>query len=259
MIGTTINRTIPAHKLMFSYYDFISRNDIQGVQTYFVWGKNAFIITYLSDSYIHKDYLSTVNEIIDSFKIIEIPQYTDFIPYISTKLGVKTIHPQEWRVDDRNVTFFVTPSDEISSQTNYLSVDSFASGTDTLEDIVSYNINYLKQNLIDFRIIESVGIKVGNSNGHKIIYTYVGNQDDPSRGTARQETFKTMAYYTIIGNKGYILSYNAQLDKYYSYLRTINTIIDSVVFQEGQRTPLLTQSGLRLDGPPVDVAVNQTS
>jgi hypothetical protein len=98
----------------------------------------------------------------------------------------------------------------------------------SLHGFVLSHITSLITKLPSFDLIES---ESGNdeitladgSLGHKIVYTYTGQ----GQIGASKTHFKVMEVLTVNHDRGYIISYSSEPDKYYFYLPTIQKMINS--------------------------------
>ena len=67
---TTLDDNVTAYRMIFSYHDKNIDDNVNGVQVFTVFDNNAFIVTYLAEASQYDTFLSTVEETIDSIKII---------------------------------------------------------------------------------------------------------------------------------------------------------------------------------------------
>ena len=256
IIDTNLDGNITAHKIAFSYYDKTIEEDVQGVQVYTNFSNNAFILTYLSESLFYDEYLPIEEEIIDSLKIIDMVEYIDhelirLDPKYSQELGLSLEYPKSWNLTSRGIAgFSVNNSDAL------FDIRSSSAPTDSLATTVGVEINDLKSIPdADFTIIESIRDFIRGHSSHKIVFTFT----DWSLPT-NENTVKGMSIYAVIGNRLVVITYYNQLDKFASYLPTIEKkIIQSLTFVEARSDRKVTQSGIILDGSPVDLAINSVT
>jgi len=98
-----------------------------------------------------------------------------------------------------------------------------------LHSFVLSHITSLIAKLPSFNLIksESGGDEITLSDGsigHKIVYTYMGQQQISSNSKIR---LKVMEVLIVKNDIGYIITYSSEPDKYYSYLPTIQKMINS--------------------------------
>ena len=98
-----------------------------------------------------------------------------------------------------------------------------------LHSFVLSHITSLIAKLPSFNLIksESAGDEITLSDGsigHKIVYTYMGQRQISSNSNIR---LKVMEVLIVKNDIGYIITYSSEPDKYYSYLPTIQKMINS--------------------------------
>jgi hypothetical protein len=98
-----------------------------------------------------------------------------------------------------------------------------------LHSFVLSHITSLIAKLPSFNLIksESGGDEITLSDGsigHKIVYSYMGQQQISSNSKIR---LKVMEVLIVKNDIGYIITYSSEPDKYYSYLPTIQKMINS--------------------------------
>jgi hypothetical protein len=98
-----------------------------------------------------------------------------------------------------------------------------------LHSFILSHITSLIAKLPSFNLIksESGGDEITLSDGsigHKIVYTYMGQRQISSNSNIR---LKVMEVLIVKNDMGYIITYSSEPDKYYSYLPTIQKMINS--------------------------------
>jgi YVTN family beta-propeller protein len=170
--------------------------------------------------------------------------YKNFSQY-SHPMGVNLTYPADWVIPiKKDLAFTLTAPFENNSV--FFTMLALARGNQHIEEYVGANINDHKQNKTAFQLIESNRINVSDNPAYKIVFTY----------NFKERLYKVMEVYTMVGNKVYIINYEAPIDKYSSYLSTIEKMITSMKIQGIESINARTQSGIKLDGAPVDLAVN---
>jgi YVTN family beta-propeller protein len=260
---TTLDGNVTAHRVEFSYYDKNTNEDVNGVQVSTVYNNYAFIITYVTEPSRYDKYLPSVEEVIDSVKIIT--PVKDVGKNLVTRhlqggLISDIEHPRSW-----NFTAYGIIGFEILSPTENIITDHFnesmfmmtsAAGDTSLGDSVGQDINNIKQqNLTNFVLGDSHQINFLNNTAHKIIYSFKNDKyEDLSQDPCRCD-LQVMTIYTIINKKLYTFVFTTEQDKFRSYLPTFENIMDSIVMLE-KGSINKDKSGLPLNGRPVDLAIN---
>jgi hypothetical protein len=158
----------------------------------------------------------------NTFKLYENATYAIHIQYpFNWTIEEGDAYPDDGYTDI--VSFFAPvgndPESEVPSL--YISIDSLSSNrNENLSEYLTTTINDYYSDSEDFKVIESNANSVlGGKPAYKLVFTDV--YDD---GT----NYKSMEIGTIIGDKLYLLSYEAEDEKQYSeYLAIIQKMIDS--------------------------------
>jgi serine/threonine-protein kinase len=152
-----------------------------------------------------------------------------FLTYENYTYAIRIRYPSDWerlessqRDSGLNIVVIFRSPPENSSDTkleNFLiQVGNLPFQNIPLDEIVSANINELKQSLIDFELIELNATTLsGNNPAHKVVYTNREGEDE----------HKTMQILSTQEDKIYLLTYSAEKRKYSDYLPTIEKMIDS--------------------------------
>lgn len=276
-ISITLDEDIPARKIVFSYYDNTIEDNVKGVRVYSVFDNKAFVVTFVSASFLHDLYRPTAEEIIDSLKIITPLMYdnSDFKPYEHGLIS-EIHYPQMWDLIPQPVgvglqIFSNRENPSTDEFTERLFMSASAAGVMRIEDVVSHEINRIKNgNLTNFEIEASEQTTLLDNPAHKIIYTYNDNQYDDfgQYHNVSEDAFsepcycdvKEMMVFTIKDQKVYTLYFTAERDKFSSYLPTIEKILNSTKVDEKEVLENgTTISGLPLNGGPIDLAVNSVT
>ena len=262
-INTTLGTNIPANKITFSYYNPDIGEQINEMQTYAVFKDKLYLLSYSASEYSYDESIATVNGIIDSFKITEHIQYNDNdFKHMQYGLIKDIIYPSTWSNSSQDLAlFFQAPPENNTTINKYNETLMFsvgAAGTSTLEELVGNDINIFKKTYANFSLIESQRIPFGNNSAHKIVYTYKEYDNDSifdNNAFCKCEK-KEMIIYTIINNKIFAIGYSAEFDKFFTYLPTIEKIIDSIDIEQGSPLGKKKSFGLPMNGSPVDLAIN---
>ena len=194
-----------------------------------------------------------VNDIISNFRIIEFVDYNtkDEFKHSKHQLLSQIEYPKIWDFIPVGVGFQIySPfENDLDNYREYLYTSIGSSPVNSIEDLASNYINNIKGKLTNFQLLNSTETTLLNNSAHKIIFTF---KDDQS---SCQCDLKVMSIITKIDSKAYFVEYSAELDKFSSYLRIIQTIINSLKIQE-KATVDVIKAGLRLNGSPEDLAIN---
>jgi hypothetical protein len=151
----------------------------------------------------------------------------DFLTYENPLVGIKMQYPSNWTVsssalrDYTDVVAFYSPlqnlSDALPAQL-VLSMVRYSQNI-SLDEYTNLSLSALNQSQ-QFIVNESNPFTLANNPAHKIIFSAISPTD--------QVNFNVMQIWTSIGNKLYILSYNAEASKFSKNLPTIEQMLQSV-------------------------------
>jgi hypothetical protein len=163
---TTLDGNVTVHRVEFSYYDKNTNEDVNGVQVFTVYNNYAFIITYVTEPSRYNDYLPTVEEVIDSVKIIT-PVKNVRENLVARHLPGGLIsdieYPRSWNYKSFGGVRFEILSPIENGITDHfnesLLMVAGAAGTTNLGDSVGEYVNSIKQqNLTNFVLGDSLQI-----------------------------------------------------------------------------------------------------
>ncbi|HEX7208454.1 MAG TPA: PsbP-related protein, partial [Nitrososphaeraceae archaeon] len=152
---------------------------------------------------------------------------SDFLTYENLLLGIKMQYPSNWTVSDtalrdyNDVVAFYSPlqnfSDALPAQL-VLSMVRYSQNV-SLDEYTNLSLSALNQSQ-QFIVNESTPFTLANNPAHKIIFSAISPTE--------QINFNVMQIWTSIGNKLYILSYNAEAPKFSKNLPTIEQMLQTV-------------------------------
>jgi len=240
-----------ARKLNFNYTSQ-DNHDKKGLLFYAIYNNTyAHLFNFTAEADYYNRLLPTVEEIYDSVKIVLPIKYAEE-DFKTSQHGLftKIKYPEKWKFTANPIGFEIHWSD------NYyegLTINVAPAETSTLEDVVNSYINGFFvgtniKNYTNFQLVGSEQSTLSNKGAHKIVYTYKDLE-------GCQCDIKTMGIFAIIDKKTYTLEYWTELDKFSSYLPSIEVIIDSIKIYENLAN-ITPKSGLKLNGGPVDLAIN---
>ena len=165
--------------------------------------------------------------------------------------GIRIQYPANWSV--ANYSNQIVFSNQSDPRLYYLGIYSYPSSFVSLDEEVANSINFYKQNLTDFRLLDSELTTLENASAFKVLSTYHDDVDNVQR--------KDLEFLTIKGDRTYRILYSAEIGVYDQWLNTSSDIIKSL---ELTNNPSLTGSydtPIPSDGSieftePVDIAVN---
>lgn len=148
---------------------------------------------------------------------------TNFKSYFNPAFGIKMQYPSNWLKLDlsRNnssvlVVAFKTTAGRplgvlfLSGNVNY--------GNVTLATLVSTRENQLRHTGTILHLVSSTPSTLAGNPAHKIVYTTI----------APQGKFEAMQLISLVGKKGYFITYVVPTANYTTYLPTIQTMISSI-------------------------------
>ncbi|MGD1836786.1 MAG: PsbP-related protein [Nitrososphaeraceae archaeon] len=152
----------------------------------------------------------------------------NFITYENSKLKLSINYPYDWQKEERigGLVSFLAPR-ESDSQTRFpaglgISYSLLDSNT-SLSVISTVHINNITSNLKDFRLLDTIKVKLGNKfDAYEIIFEALDGN----------ELRKASQFITKNNNIAYLFTYKADLDKYDLYKPTIWKILDSLKFHK---------------------------
>jgi YVTN family beta-propeller protein len=167
------------------------------------------------------------------------------------KLISQIEYPGTWKYQAQDYGFEIVSQENINStkrcQNSTLLHSVHAAGLLGLDDTIGNFVNQMKQAGINFELIASQRNEmVSDNRAHKVVYSYTDNQNNC--------TMKGMAMFIVSDKKVYRFIFSAEQDKFYSDLRIVESIIDSIKFLESPMK--INKSGLPLNGSPVDLVVD---
>lgn len=152
---------------------------------------------------------------------------SDFLTYENLLLGIKMQYPSNWTVsssalrDYSDVVAFYSPlqnlSDALPAQL-VLSMVRYSQNI-SLDEYTNLSLSALNQSQ-QFIVNESNPFTLANNPAHKIIFSAISPTE--------QINFNVMQIWTSIGNKLFILSYNAEAPKFSKNLPIIEQMLQSV-------------------------------
>jgi hypothetical protein len=189
------------------------------------------IITVLTLSIV----LPTPTNIISQQQQEALAQTNDnstFNLYENTTYGIQIQHPSDWEIDEGDVepdddvtdivSFFapIGNDSETDGPSLYISIDNQSSNlNENLNEYLTTTINDYNDSE-DFEVVESnTNSTLAGYPAYKLVFTDVYDDDI---------NYESMEFGTIIGDKVYFATYEAEEEQYSDYLPTVQKMIDSL-------------------------------
>ncbi len=150
--------------------------------------------------------------------------FLNFINDFEYKFSIK--YPSEWKKVEKKmetILAFLSPledkSDKFIENLSIIIRDIYVEPIN-LEECIQFELNQLKQAILNFRLIKKTKTKLANIRAYKIIFT----------GKRQDINVKIMQYYAIKNKMIYLITYTSEYDKYYKFLKLIKKMIGSFKF-----------------------------
>jgi hypothetical protein len=223
--ASTLNGN-PSHRMVCTFRN--GYNEFKAMQVVTIKGDKVYRFDFYAEAAKYSNYLPIIQKMIDSFKIIDLlpSEKVNLKTYENSTAGIRMQYPHEWISSDQikntnksEISFWPRSENNTRSQ---VSIGSFRILGETLDEIVSDDINSNRQNLTSFQLTESGSTTLAsNSSAYKVIFTF----------TDSGVYYKEMGIYMIKGNKLFLLSYIEEPGRFSSYLPTVQKMADSLRIQ----------------------------
>jgi YVTN family beta-propeller protein len=183
-----------------------------------------------------------------------------FKSYSNSNYGLGMQYPNNWtkREAKDSVTFYPLLGNKSGQFQANFKITLLPTTGAPLAEKVSTAIVQLKQNLTNFELKDSLAAdNISSNQAYKILYTY-------KQGAALKD-LEAVEYWTIVGDKTYVVKYTAEQNQEYSkYLPTIQKMVRSIDIQNAEvlnpgllnTTEQLDQLGFRTGVEPYYVSMN---
>ena len=180
-------------------------------------GTGTILLGILGGGYYYWQLESSLQETPDTTGYYETEQKQFPFLYRNTEYGVEMKYPFSWQLNEpeqnKNIVAEFTPQESQS----YLvppkvQIEVEPANTDSLERYTTNTVYQVTQ-LPQAKIIDSRPIEFAAKDGHKIIYTGV-NPDNNLQ-------FKYMQIWTLRGDRVYTVTYQADLEQYDNFVKTV--------------------------------------
>ena len=141
----------------------------------------------------------------------------NFSTYENETLGIKIQYPTNWKIteDSNGIRFY----DEMDPKQYEIAIYRYLSSSPSpsLGEEAANWINYYKQNLTNFKLLDSGSSTMKNASVYKISGTF----DNKTK-------FKAVAFLSINGDDVFQLIYNAEIGVYDKWLKTAKYMMESL-------------------------------
>ena len=240
LVHTSRDKNTTAYYVIFTYYDPTLKLNIKGTYIYSKYKDNAYIISFTSPLFYYNLYLPSVNQMIDSFKIIEplpVPVEKEF-PYYQTNYGYKFRHPLNWNIsDDGSIVSLQKANSSAILQISaipYQNIEFY----EYIENDMRFIIDSANGNIFDISV---VNVTTSGQPQYQVEYR---NGDKKSLINYRLQERDTI----------YTISYEADTNEYYNYIPIVRQIIESFGIVPDAKPRTLT--GFSVGKGPTGIAVN---
>ena len=137
--------------------------------------------------------------------------------------GITINYPLDWEKKEAimdAVVVFLSPLENESDKfrENFsIIIKEYLKEQKLSEEYIEFELEQLKETLIDFQLIKKTKIKISNISAYKIVYT----------GKKQEIDIQIMQYYALKNNGIYLLTYTAERDKFNKFLKVIKKMIKS--------------------------------
>jgi serine/threonine-protein kinase len=154
----------------------------------------------------------------------------NWLIYALPTKGIKIKYPENWEKQNlqnpvtKEVAIFLPPQETNSDQEKFIITidDSLNRRPLTLNEYTNLAINEVKRYTKEADIIESRSATLANSPAHMVIYS---SKEEP-------ESLIKLEIWTLKNKKAYIITYTAEKNKYFHFLKTVKEMIKSFEITE---------------------------
>lgn len=156
--------------------------------------------------------------------VLTYPKQEIFSNYTNATVGIKMKYPQNWKRQNIEniatkeiVTFISPPSNNINKSQEKLTI-SVEDYIGTLYEFKNTSIKEIKNNLTQAKIQNQNDTTLASKPASQLIYT----------GKDENRSLKSLQVFTLKNDKAYVITYTADIDSYDQFLKTAETMIQSV-------------------------------
>lgn len=149
-----------------------------------------------------------------------------FTTYQNRHLGITIDYPSSWsrteydQVESSNIISFA-PSEQISSMLPFFTihVSNVTKDNKTITEYIYEQIQDLKRNYLDFRLIESKASTLASYPAHRIVHTF--------QMPYLPEEYKIMEIWMLNKNNLYVIEYATETSNYTKNIQVIKKMVNS--------------------------------
>lgn len=168
--------------------------------------------------------IALISAIIIAVVLTPHPQEEIFSNYTNATVGIKMKYPENWKTQNIQnittgeiVTFLSPQSNNINKSQEKLTI-SVIDYPGTLYEFKNTSIQDINNHLTQPKIENQTDTTLANKPASQLIYT--GKDGDNS--------LKSLQVFTLKNDKAYVITYTAEIDSYEQFLKTAETMIQSV-------------------------------
>jgi eukaryotic-like serine/threonine-protein kinase len=179
--------------------------------------------------------LSSMNQLINSSRYITVSEPINFTSYDNSMLGIRMQYPSGWQNAENDlggifITKFISPpedeSDVFGDNIN-IAVENLPSNTTDVFQYTNVSIGLVSRSIPGFDLIlSSNSANVSGLPAVEKVFTAKQAALDKNL-TAVAVDLKMMQLYTLKNDRGYVITYRAEISNYDKYLPTVQKMISS--------------------------------
>jgi eukaryotic-like serine/threonine-protein kinase len=179
--------------------------------------------------------LSSMNQLINSSRYITVSEPINFTSYDNSMLGIRMQYPSGWQNAENDlggifITKFISPpedeSDVFGDNIN-IAVENLPSNTTDVFQYTNVSIGLVSRSIPGFNLIlSSNSANVSGLPAVEKVFTAKQAALDKNL-TAVAVDLKMMQLYTLKNDRGYVITYGAEISNYDKYLPTVQKMISS--------------------------------
>lgn len=154
-------------------------------------------------------------------------QVETFLNYQNSADRFKIKYPEKWEKQEpqnpliSDVVVFISPkknSADSYQEKITVSIEDLSKNPMSLDEYNKWSVNQIKTTYTDFKILEENSKTLANNPGHVVVF----DAKDEEKDTKKMQT------WTLMNNKAYVLTYTAEKKEYSEYMKTAETMINSL-------------------------------
>ncbi len=156
-----------------------------------------------------------------------IPADENFLNYDNSSHGIKIKYPQNWELQNINnpitneVVIFLSPRESNTDKFQEkltITVENFSG---TLDEFKDSSIKDISNHLSQAKIVNTGTTTLAYKSANQLVFT----------GKDGENSLKNLQVFTLKGDKAYVITYTAEIDKYDTFIQTAEKMVKSFEFQ----------------------------